>query len=1121
MKSQKISANPLTMYKTRNRVDKKAKIIKTPHFHLIEKLELPLEDPIWCPTTVKAGQSISIKGMVEYLNIAPAIDRKAVLLIRAYDDAGNEVEIQLDKMFRSEAFGAYFIYLPSTQSKVTELYTFVVPEGVTTIHFGFSKFLCSDNEQVVVSDLTIYPQAVAQLSKIIETASNHVIEKLELPLEDPVWYPTTVKPGQSISIKARVDYLNIAPAIDRKAVLLIRAYDESGEEVNVQLDKTFRSEAFGAYFIYLPSTQNEVTELYTFVVPEDVSMIHFGFSRFLCADNEQVVVSDLTIYPQAVVQSPRSTDLLRTHYVEKLELPLEKEEPIWYPTLVQSGQVISIKALVDYLNIDLTNNRKAVLLIRSYDETGNEVDVQLDKTFKSEAFGAYFIYLPSTQSEVTDLYTFVVPEGISTIHFGFTRFLCSDDEQVLVSNLTIQPQAVMVNDDIAAIIKAQDEYQEAYEKLVKFRESIETEINRFLEEIKSVSELNLVTSTLLHNTKGIIHTANTRIVDKKNKELKDKGFEKNEPRRKYVDIENNFPRISYDYGSKLWPKKAKDVKLISVLDEISEVSWSEEFQLSRLNRNKFIEQIQIAFSNGLFLESCWKGNQGEWEYAFTSPGLKHQNARDLLKAIDLSKAKGIPVLFWNKEDPMHYEKFLPIAEKCDIVFTTDVNKIEDYKKDLGHDRVFVLPFAANPYVCNPQGRYLYTEENLCFAGSYYSVGHDHRKQQMDELLPCLLECNGVIYDRMSKLNNERYLFPKQYQSIVRDSVSFKEMTALYKHFKIFLNINTITDSPTMMSRRVYELLACGTPVISTPSLALEKQFPGIVQIANDADEAKVIVEDLLSNPLKYARLAHLGYREVMLKHTYENRSRIIEKAMNIKVNNKSSLVSIIICTCRSNLISRIVENVSRQNHDNIELIFVLQDYTKQEKSTLKELINAKAKNIKKVEYLEINDKSVSLGMRLNKAFDISKGNYIAKMDDDDFYFENYLTDMLIPFKFGDYALVGKKEVFMYLEAEDKVIRRYPNQKHQNTGFVAGPTLVIKREVLESIKFEDRNTGEDSSLIKNILDKGLKIYSSDPFNFIQFRGKNHKHTWKITEAEILSGKQTEVVYDYYCEDFIRF
>lgn len=611
---------------------------------------------------------------------------------------------------------------------------------------------------------------------------------------------------------------------------------------------------------------------------------------------------------------------------------------------------------------------------------------------------------------------------------------------------------------------------------------------------KSAGKIIKVLSILLDSDYD--NKIDAKLVSKKNP-TKELDYKTIKPARKYININKEFTRISYDYGKKSWPSKVKNIRLISILDEISETSWSEEFKLFRLVKSKFEEQIGVSTANGMFIESCWKGNEGEWEYAFTSPGLKHKNAQNLLKALDIAKEKRLPILFWNKEDPMHYEKFLPIAKKCDVVFTTDSNKLDSYKKDLGHDNIYCLPFAANPYICNPMNRSRYEEENICFAGSYYSVGHDDRKLQMDEMLPALLKLNGVIYDRMSKLDNERYYFPNVYKNILRDSVSFKDMTALYKHFKIFLNVNTITDSPTMMSRRVYELLACGTPVISTPSKAIEKQFSGIVQIATNAAEAEAIARELLDNPWKHARLAHLGYREVMLNHTYENRKDIILSSINIKHEPSKPLVSIILPTMRPHFIDRIVSNIGNQTYSSIECIIITQNYSKNEINELKSKFD-KFENVN-CKIIE-NNSSQNLGARLNQALSYTVGDFIAKFDDDDLYFPNYLTDMMLPFKFGDWSVVGKKEGFFYLELEDKLVVKYPNQRHIDTDFVMGATLVMKKsDLVEVGGFLEAAKGEDSDLLRRMKTNGKKIYAADPFNFVVWRSKDSSsHSWNINK-----------------------
>lgn len=546
-------------------------------------------------------------------------------------------------------------------------------------------------------------------------------------------------------------------------------------------------------------------------------------------------------------------------------------------------------------------------------------------------------------------------------------------------------------------------------------------------------------------------------------------------------------------------KKEHNFKFISILDEISHTSFDSEFKLFQLNKASFETQIKGSTSMGLLLESAWKGNFGAWEYAFTSPGLKHQNAQNLLKSIDTAKARQLPVIFWNKEDPMHYDRFLPIASKCDVVFTTDSNKVADYKRDIPHAKVETMMFAANVYACNPANRFRHEAENICFAGSYYGEGHDDRKKQMDALLPTIIKFDGAIYDRMSQIGGDRYAYPRQYRRFIRPAVPFKDIVDIYKQFKIFLNVNTITDSPTMMSRRVYELLACGTPVISTPSMAIDEQFKGIVQVAKNAKEANKIAQRLLENEWEWLRLSHRGYREVMLKHTYEHRALQIVNALGQDIKETTPLASIVVASNRPHFIDRIVKNVSGQVYPNVEIIVIAQKYNDVQLTDLETKLKNSGKAFKAIHIVQ-NDSDDTLGKRLNQGIALSKGDYVAKFDDDDFYFPNYLQDMLIPFKFGDYGIVGKKEIFIYLESQNKTFVRYYGQRHIQTDFLTGATLVFSKKALDKLSFGDLNRGEDSNIIEQAKKAGIKMYATDPFNFVVFRSNQiGNHTWQVEDS----------------------
>ena len=76
-------------------------------------------------------------------------------------------------------------------------------------------------------------------------------------------------------------------------------------------------------------------------------------------------------------------------------------------------------------------------------------------------------------------------------------------------------------------------------------------------------------------------------------------------------------------------------------------------------------------------------------------------------------------------------------------------------------------------------------------------------------------------------------------------------------------------------------------------------------------------------------------------------------------------------------------------------------------------------------------------------------------------------------------------------------------------------------MFDKIKFESRNTGEDSSFVRNLKSAGYKVYASDPFNFIQFRADPKSHTWVVPDEEILAGNQTVEIADFLDESKVDF
>src|SRR5690625_7869692 len=83
------------------------------------------------------------------------------------------------------------------------------------------------------------------------------------------------------------------------------------------------------------------------------------------------------------------------------------------------------------------------------------------------------------------------------------------------------------------------------------------------------------------------------------------------------------------------------------------------------------------------------------------------------------------------------------------------------------------------------------------------------------------------------------------------------MLAAYRNYKVFLNVISVTESPSMCARRVFEILASGTPVVSGESAAIPEFFGAEqVPIVRDDRTAQHVLRSVLNSPQARDRMVH-------------------------------------------------------------------------------------------------------------------------------------------------------------------------------------------------------------------------------------------------------------------------
>lgn len=209
-------------------------------------------------------------------------------------------------------------------------------------------------------------------------------------------------------------------------------------------------------------------------------------------------------------------------------------------------------------------------------------------------------------------------------------------------------------------------------------------------------------------------------------------------------------------------------------------------------------------------------------------------------------------------------------------------------------------------------------------------------------------------------------------------------------------------------------------------------------------------------------------------------------------------VSIITCTNRTKFIERVFDNYMRQTYQPRELIVILNSNS----------MSLGQWKIRAAAYPNISvfqlDERKTQGECLNYAVAKSKYDYIAKFDDDDYYAPAFLENMMPTFGYVDAGIIGKWTCYFYFESSKTLALFSPGHENCYVERVHGASMVIKKDVFNTVRFRNINAGEDLEFCRDCRLKDILTYSTDQYNFVAIRRPDVRtHSWQDEEEVILS------------------
>lgn len=498
---------------------------------------------------------------------------------------------------------------------------------------------------------------------------------------------------------------------------------------------------------------------------------------------------------------------------------------------------------------------------------------------------------------------------------------------------------------------------------------------------------------------------------------------------------------------------AKPFRIACVLDTFTHEAFRYESELLQLTPDQSLAELQSFQPHLLFIESAWRGQDDRWHNKIT------QNSQELRSLLKWCREYQVPTVFWNKEDPVHFETFLSTAKHFDHVFTTDIDCIHRYKSALGHERVYVLPFACQPAVHNPIELYE-RKDAFCFAGAYYAR-YPERTRDLEHFVRDLPRFRPLeIFDRNFGKPEANYQFPAEYRCYIAGTLNTAQMERAYKGYRYAINLNSIKHSQSMFARRVFELLASNTLTVSNFSRGLRVLLGDLVVCSDSSQE----VLRRLNTPTEHNKLRLAGLRKVMQEHTCAHRLRyVMSKVTGCSQDVPLPTICLIAEAVNEAQLHALDVHLRRQNYPHVKLYVVITaDSIRPSDSA--------APQLHLIDRTQLD--TLTLGELANGA------DLLGVMVAADYYGPNYLLDLALATRYSKAQVIGK----MAHHAADE---RGIHLKHQGREYqYCASGMAARRALIKTACVAEQPIHDWLGRLPTLTFTHVQALATDAFNYCE-------------------------------------
>jgi len=219
-----------------------------------------------------------------------------------------------------------------------------------------------------------------------------------------------------------------------------------------------------------------------------------------------------------------------------------------------------------------------------------------------------------------------------------------------------------------------------------------------------------------------------------------------------------------------------------IADVLTQSCLSEGCAVKHVTPDNYRSVLSAWKPDLLFVESAWHGYEFSWKYKIVTYNEPWRTNRKLRKVVEFAKELGVPTVFWNKEDGVHFDKFIGSASFFEYIYTVDEGCVECYKKRLGSEMVVnTLMFPVQPTIHYYSG-FNFKLNRANYVGSYLHHIHDKRREWQNKMFWSASGIGITVFDRNSNHKKKIYRYPEFNNLEVRAAVPHEQTASIYKDY---------------------------------------------------------------------------------------------------------------------------------------------------------------------------------------------------------------------------------------------------------------------------------------------------------------------------------------------------